>query len=95
MADREKRDISKDDNVAFELNIRNVELTNRILGTGSFASVIEASWYGTPCVAKQVYSKVLESSHSEGKRFFLVCIVCVLYVITNKTVSCLVICILI
>ena len=68
MADREKSDISKDDNVAFELNIRNIELTNRILGTGSFASVIEASWYGTPCVAKQVHSKVrLESSHSEGK----------------------------
>ena len=66
MADRERRGINKDDIVAFELNICNVELTNRILGTGSFASVIEASWYGTPCVAKQVHSKFLESSHSEG-----------------------------
>ena len=66
-----KLDIDKDSNIVSEMEIYNVELTNKILDTGSLGSFVEASWYGGPCVAKQVHSKFLESSHSEGKRSVL------------------------
>ena len=68
-ADREdsKLDIDKDSNIPSEMEIYNVEPTNKILGAGSLGSVVEASWYGGPCVAKKVHSKFLESSQSEGE----------------------------
>ena len=79
MADQwdSKLDVDKDSDIATELKIYNVELTNKILDTGSFGSFVEAWWYGGPCVAKQVHSKFFESSHSEGERSILAYNICV------------------
>ena len=57
--------------MALDFMIRNVELTNNSLGTGLFGTVVEASWYGTTCAAKQVHSKLLECSRSKGTFGFL------------------------
>ena len=86
MADQwdSKLDVDKDSDIATELKIYNVELTNKILDSGSFGSFVEAWWYGGPCVAKQVHSKFLESSHSEGERSILSVIAYIMCIIRTR-----------
>ena len=52
------------------LEITGVHLTEKILGTGSDATVKEVNWVGTSCAAKQLHEILLED-HSPGgaKRF--------------------------
>ena len=52
--------------ISSDLMICNVELTNSSLGMGSFGTVVEASWYGATCAAKQVHAKLSECSRSKG-----------------------------
>ena len=52
------------------LELNGIQLTGKILGKGSDATVKEVNWFGTSCAAKQLHEILLED-HSPGgaKRF--------------------------
>ena len=68
MAAQEKQDWNiKDNDAISDLRIHNVEVSDKLLGTGLFGTVNEAAWYGTPCAVKKAHAKFLDSSTCDSK----------------------------
>ena len=53
------------------LEITGIQLTGKILGKGSDATVKEANWVGTSCAAKQLHEILLEDDSPGGAKWFV------------------------
>ena len=53
------------------LQIKDVQLTGKILGKGSDATVQEVNWVGTSCAAKQLHEILLEDGSPGGAKRFV------------------------
>ena len=53
------------------LKITGIQLTGKILGKGSDATVKEVNWVGTSCAAKQLHEILLEDDSPGGAKRFV------------------------